>query len=135
MGEVAMGLNAFASDAVRTRPLRRPISIGLNLGPANIAKPLPPRRVWRYEYASGRVQVGRAKEELGRTGLMGEYHHTHPHKHGRRGLHEHRHGHRGTPPSRWPTLAPWQHWFGEHAHAHGDAADEATLTAPPTPGR
>lgn len=66
---------------------------------------------------------------------MSEYHHSHSHRHGRRGIHEHRHGHRGTPPSRWPAPPPAEHWFAEHSHTHPNPADEACLLAPPAPGR
>ncbi|HEY5496159.1 MAG TPA: hypothetical protein VIK16_05825 [Candidatus Limnocylindrales bacterium] len=65
---------------------------------------------------------------------MTTHHHSHAHAHGRRGVHEHRHGHRGTPPSRWPALAPWPHWFAEHAHVHPDPADEDRLETPLAPG-
>jgi hypothetical protein len=66
---------------------------------------------------------------------MSEYHHSHPHQHGRRGLHDHYHGHHGTAPSRWPAPPDWRHWFAEHAHIHPDPLDEARLAAPPAPGR
>jgi hypothetical protein len=66
---------------------------------------------------------------------MPEFHHSHPHRHARRGIHEHRHGHRGTPPSRWPVPAPADHWFAEHSHTHPNPADEASLLVLPAPGR
>ncbi len=49
---------------------------------------------------------------------MSEFHHSHSHRHGRRGIHDHRHGHRGTPPSRWPAPPPAEHWFAGHPHVH-----------------
>lgn len=66
---------------------------------------------------------------------MSEFHHQHPHSHGKRGVHDHRHGHRGSPVSRWGDPVPWTHWFAEHAHIHADPADDAALTVPPAPGR
>lgn len=65
---------------------------------------------------------------------MSTYHHSHPHRHARRGVHEHRHGHRGRAPSRRGAPVPWPHWFAEHAHLHPDPADEDRLEVPPAAG-
>ncbi len=65
---------------------------------------------------------------------MSAYHHTHPHRHGARGVHEHRHGHRGLAPSRRGQPVPWPHWFAEHAHVHVWEDAEASLQLPAQPG-
>ena len=65
-----------------------------------------------------------------RPARPGEYHHAHPHPHGRRGVHDHRHGHRGSPVSRRGEQVPSLHWFAEHAHVHPEPTDEDQLEAP-----
>lgn len=65
---------------------------------------------------------------------MGAYHHTHPHRHGQRGVHEHRHGHRGASPAPRRRPVPWPHWFAEHAHPHIWEADEESIAPPPAVG-
>lgn len=64
----------------------------------------------------------------------GEYHHGHPHRHGRRGVHEHQHGYRGSPAAPRGRAVPWPHWFAEHPHVHPDPADVDRLEIPPAPG-
>ena len=65
---------------------------------------------------------------------MSAHHHTHHHRHGRRGVHDHRHGHRGQPPAPRRQPVPPLHWFAEHAHIHLYDEDEESLVFPVEPG-